>query len=444
MILPFLNRKISSFQIIILGFLGVILLGALLLMLPVSMKSGEPSSFREALFTATSAVCVTGLVVKDTATHWSYFGQLVILLLIQIGGLGVVSVAAFIATLSGKNISLFQRSLLQDSISAHQLGGLVKMNGFIFRTAILIEALGAMLMLPTFCGQYGLSGIWMALFHSISAFCNAGFDIMGEKSGSFSSLTSYATTPGIVLPICLLIILGGIGFLTWDDLARHRLRFQRYRMQSKVILTTTGALILLPLLYLFLFEYQEGSLWERFLLSLFQAVTPRTAGYNTANLSRLSGSGMMLFMALMLIGGSPGSTAGGMKTTTFSVLLANAFSVFRRKKTVQLFERRVEEETIRNAGTVLLLYLLLPLLSAAIISQIEALPIGSCLFETVSALGTVGLSLGVTPELSLPSHLLLIFLMFFGRVGGLTLIYAALDTNPTELSQLPIEKINVG
>ena len=444
MVRQFLKKKLSPFRMIIIGFLGMILFGAILLMLPISVNGTKTASFEDALFTSTSAVCVTGLVVKDTASYWSGFGHALLLVLIQIGGLGVVSVAALIAMVSGRKITLKQRSMLQDSISAHQIGGLVKMNGFIFKAALIAEGSGALLMLPAFCRDYGLSGIWLSVFHSVSAFCNAGFDIMGDKTGPFSSLTSYASDPGIVIPICLLIIFGGIGFLTWNDIVSNKLHFHRYRMQSKVVLTTSAILIIVPQLLLFLFEYNGSPFRDRFFLSLFQAVTPRTAGFNTASLSALSGTGTMLLIILMLIGGSPGSTAGGMKTTTAAVLIANALSVFQRKKSVQMFERRVEDTMVRNAATLFLMYVTLPLVSAAVISICENLPVGTCLFETVSAIGTVGLSKGITPSLGPVSHLILMVLMFFGRVGGLTLIYAAVNINSTEVSQRPVEKINVG
>ena len=250
------RKKLSPFQIVILGFVGVILTGTLLLMLPVSVKGGQGASMEDALFTATSAVCVTGLVVKDTSLYWSGFGQAVILMLIQTGGLGIVSVSAFIAMLAGRKITLLQRSLLQDNFSAHQIGGIVKTTGFIFRTALMAEAAGALLMLPSFCRQFGRHGIWMAVFHSVSAFCNAGFDVMGNRTGAFSSLTHFARAPGVVIPVCLLIITGGIGFITWKDIAENGLRFRRYRMQSKVVLAATGLLIAVPALLLFLFEYE--------------------------------------------------------------------------------------------------------------------------------------------------------------------------------------------
>lgn len=444
MAISLFGKRLTSFQIVIIGFLGVILTGTVLLMLPLSVRDGHGASFEDALFTSTSAVCVTGLVVKDTATYWTGFGQTVILILIQVGGLGVVSVAAFIALISGRKISLFQRSMLQDSLSAHQLGGIVKMTGHLFKIALAAEASGALLMMPTFCRQYGVSGIWLSVFHSVSAFCNAGFDLMGDKTGSFSSLTSYAATPGIIIPISLLIVLGGIGFLTWEDIALNKLHFHRYRMQTKVVLVTTGALILGPTVLLFLFEYAKEPVGRRFFLSLFQAITPRTAGFNTAAFGSLSEAGSLLLITLMLIGGSPGSTAGGMKTTTAAVLLANASAVFQRKKNVELFGRRIEDAALRNAVTLFLMYLTLPLIGAVLISTAESLPLGTCLFETASAIGTVGLSLGVTPSLGIFSHLVLVLFMFLGRVGGLTMIYAAISSKSTNVSQRPLEKIVVG
>jgi len=257
------KRRLSSFQIIILGFAGVILFGALLLMLPISTTAGCVTPFNETLFTATSAVCVTGLVVQDTGSYWSTFGQAVILVLIQIGGLGVVTVAASFALLSGRKISLMQRSTMKDAISAPKVGGIVRLTRFILRGTFLIELLGALAMLPAFCRDYGWRGIWMAVFHSISAFCNAGFDILGTENNLYPSLTGYAGSPGINITIMLLIVIGGIGFLTWDDICENKWRFHRYRMQSKVILVTTFALIVLPALLFFFVDFDALPLGER-------------------------------------------------------------------------------------------------------------------------------------------------------------------------------------
>lgn len=437
--------RLSSFQIIFLGFAAVILTGAVLLSLPVATRTGEATPFFDALFTATSAVCVTGLVVHDTALYWSYFGQAVILLLIQVGGMGVVTVAASFALLAGRRIGLGQRNTMQEAISAPTVGGIVRLTWFIVRGVFLIELVGTLVMLPVFCSDHGAAGIWMAVFHSVSAFCNAGFDVMGGVSGEFSSLTAYAANPVVSLAVMLLIIIGGIGFLTWEDVITHRHRLKRYRMQSKVILTATGALILLPALYFFFFEFESLPTGERVLVSLFQSVTPRTAGFNTTALGSISEVGLLLMIFLMVVGGSPGSTAGGMKTTTLTVLLASAASVFRRRENARLFGRRVEDDTVKHAAAICLLYLVLFIAGGAAISALEGLPLLTCLYETASAIGTVGLSLGVTPTLGGVSRGILVALMFFGRVGGLTLIYATLGGTPkNHLSKLPVEKITVG
>ena len=445
--MPFHRRlacKLNYFQSIILMFAAVILIGAALLMLPISAQERTVTPFHEALFTATSAVCVTGLVVRDTASHWSAFGQAVLMVLIQIGGLGVITVGASFSLLSGRRISLSQRGRMQEAMSAPKVGGIVRLTGFVIRTSLMIEGIGALCMLPVFCRDFGVSGIWKAVFHSVSAFCNAGFDLMGTLDMPFVSLTAYRADPVINLTISALIVVGGVGFLTWDDVRTNRLCFHRYRLQSKVILAATALLILLPTLYFFCFEFKGGTLRERLLLSLFQSVTPRTAGFNTADYTSLSSSGRGLTILLMFIGGSPGSTAGGMKTTTAAVLFANAVSVFRRKESIRFFGRRVEDGVVRNAATIFMMYLTLFFGGAWLISIMEHLPMDACLFETASAIGTVGLTLGITPELGIMSQGILILLMFFGRVGGLTLIYAAVTGNRKNLSRLPLEKITVG
>lgn len=438
------KKHLTSFQIIILGFAGVILAGALILMLPVSSKSGGVTPFIDALFTSTSAVCVTGLVVQDTATYWSTFGQSVILLLIQIGGLGVITVAASFAILSGRKISLMQRSTMQEAFSAPKVGGIVRLTGFVLKATFLFELIGALSMMPVFVRDFGLRGIWMSFFHSISAFCNAGFDIMGTETAKYASMTSYMDNPVINITIMMLIVIGGIGFLTWEDIYTNKHHFKRYRMQSKVIITTTALLILVPTLFFFFVDFADLPIKERVLGSLFQSVTPRTAGFNTADLTAMTGAGQAIIIALMLIGGSPGSTAGGMKTTTFAVLLANAAALFRRKEDPQYFGRRIELGAVKNAATILMMYVTLFFTGAIIISVAEGLPFGACLYETASAIGTVGLSLGITTELGALSQSVLMVLMFFGRVGGLTLIYATLSGTQKNLSKLPQERITVG
>lgn len=441
------KRHLSSAQIIMIGFAAMILLGTLLLMLPISTRNREWASFRDALFTATSATCVTGLVVRDTATYWSLFGQLVIILLIQIGGMGIVTIALAIAMASGKKIGLMQVSTVQDAVAAHNLGGIVKLTKLIVGGTLLIEFIGAALMAPTFCGRFGMAkGMWYAVFHSVSAFCNAGFDLMGVEE-KFSSLTGYSDNVIINVTIMLLIVIGGIGFLTWEDMVRYKVRLKKYRMQSKVVLTVTLVAIVVPAVIFYFMEFRDFSNVserEKILLSFFQSITPRTAGFNTVSFSYMSEAGIMILIILMFIGGSSGSTAGGMKTNTVAVLLSAARSAFCRKEDAHLFKRRIPGDIIKNAATIMVMYLLLSFGAALIMSYVEGLPVLTCAFETVSAIATVGLTMGVTPYLSVLSHIMLIVLMFCGRVGGMTLVFATLTVNKHNVSKLPKERITVG
>lgn len=439
-----IKKRLSSFQVILLGFAGVILLGALLLMLPISSAERVVTPFNEALFTSTSAVCVTGLVVKDTGSYWSSFGQAVIITLIQIGGLGVVTIAASFSMLAGRRISLMQRSTMQDAISAPKVGGIVKLTKFIITGTFIIEAVGAVSMMPIFCKNFGAKGIWMSVFHSVSAFCNAGFDILGTEGNQFCSLTPYTSNPVINITVMLLIVIGGIGFLTWDDICNNKFKIKKYSMQSKIILLTSLILILLPAIYFFVFDYSDYSIGNRLLASLFQSVTTRTAGFNTTDLTKLTRPSQAIMIFLMLVGGSPGSTAGGLKTTTMAVLILNAFACFKRKENVCAFGRRIDDSVIKNAATIVMMYITLFFIGGVSICTIEKLPLVASLFETASAIGTVGLTLGITPKLSLASQLILIVLMYLGRVGSLTLIYATLSGKKQINAKLPLEKITVG
>lgn len=438
------HRHITSFQVIFLGFFLVILIGALILTLPWASRSGRATPFLDALFTATSAVCVTGLVVQDTVTYWSVFGQAIILLLIQIGGMGIVTVSVAMAIISGRKIGLRQRSTMQEAISAPQVGGIVRMTGFILRTTFFIEFLGACALSMVFIPQFGvLKGLWYSVFHSVSAFCNAGFDLMGSDV-PFSSLVGYAANPIVNITIMALIVIGGIGFSTWDDIKERGRHLRRYRMQSKVVLTVTAALLLSGALYFFFCEFSELPLGERILASCFQSVSPRTAGFNTVDLTGISQVGILVTILLMLTGGSPGSTAGGMKTTTVAVLFSTAVAVFQKKESANLYGRRLPATAIRSAATVMLMYMVLFLSGGMIISYVEGVDLLAALFETASAIGTVGLTLGLTTSLGTLSRIILICLMFFGRVGGLTIIFAALSERRAPMSKYPEEKITVG
>ena len=408
--------------------------------LPISSAQGVYTSFLDCLFTATSASCVTGLVVKDTATYWSTFGKVIILIMIQIGGLGVVTMTYALVKLSGRKISLFQRSLVQESVSAEHSGGISNYINFILKTTLLFEGVGALLLSLYFCNEFGLlKGICYGIWHSISAFCNAGFDLMGN----FTSLTRYLGNAYINVVIMLLIICGGLSFATWADVKKHGIHLRRYTLQSKIIISSSILLIVIPSIFFYFYEFKDLPTKERLLASIFQSVTTRTAGFNTTDQSKLSDSGSLVSMILMMIGGSPGSTAGGLKTTTISVLIISSFSVFMQTDNAHAYKRRIDDSTIKAASAIFLLYVSIFILAAIIICEIESLPLIKCLYEIASAIGTVGLTTGITPLFHGATKIILIVLMFFGRVGCLTLIYALLP-RIKETAKLPMEHVNVG
>lgn len=436
-------RRMSAFQLIIAGFAGLIMAGTFLLMLPPATSAPGSAGFWDALFTSVSATCVTGLVVHDTGTYWTFFGQAVILALIQIGGMGVVTIAILIAVLSGRNISLMQRNTLQEAVSAPQLGGIVQMLKVIVLWTLVLEGLGAIVMAPVFVSEFGWErGLWFAVFHSISAFCNAGFDLTGVLAPG-SSLMFYAENPVINATIMVLIIAGGLGFITWADLLVNGLHFQRYRLQTKMILTATAGLIILPAALFYVCDFSSLPDSPRFWASLFQSVTARTAGYNTVDLNIMTEGGRMVLILLMMIGGSPGSTAGGIKSTTFFTLIATAAATFRMKKDVECFGRRIAPISIRHSLTVLLLYIGLLSLGSIFMTYIDGFPILDSAFESASAIATVGLTVGVTADAGPASRDILMLLMFFGRVGGITLIYAMHKDFGNNYVRLPEEKISL-
>ncbi|MCR4688715.1 MAG: Trk family potassium uptake protein [Saccharofermentans sp.] len=435
---------LTGSQTILLGFLVLILAGTALLMLPIATKDRSSTDFTEAFFTATSASCVTGLVVKDTQSTWSMFGQVVILILIQIGGMGVVTITTLLTTLAGRKIGLSTRSTMQEAVSAPNLGGIVRHMSFIIKGTIMFELMGAVIMSPVFIKDFGpIKGIWYSLFTAISAFCNAGFDLNGSY-GAFSSMVPYSNNPVIVITLFCLILTGGLGFITWKDIKDHGFKFRYYSTQSKLIIVCEIILISVPFLLLFFLEYQDLPTKNRILASLFQSITPRTAGFNTTDYNNFSDAGIALTIILMLIGGAPGSTAGGMKITTVAILLIATYSTFRREKTPSVFKRRIPLDIVESAVAVFALDLTLSLSGAMIISRIEDLPMRATFFESASAVATVGLSLGITPDLGTISRYLLIFLMFVGRVGGMTLVFAAIARKRTTSGEYPKDHIAVG
>ncbi|MEG1614929.1 MAG: TrkH family potassium uptake protein [Oscillospiraceae bacterium] len=442
-------RNLSPTKIIMWGYTIIILVGAFLLCLPISSRAGDFTNFFDCIFTATSATCVTGLIVFDTYTYWTIFGQLVIITLIQIGGLGFMTLALSAVTLTKKHIGLHQRYALKESIAAPSVGGVIRIARFILLGSLTIELIGAILLSFRFIPDFGIiRGVYYSVFHSISAFCNAGFDLMGIRA-PFSSLTSYSDSFIINLTISGLIIIGGLGFFVWDDLKTHKFQFSKYKLHTKIVLVVTATLVIGGTIAIFIFEENHGSMahlpwWKKVLISFFQAVTPRTAGFNTVDLNSLSDESQLLTICLMLIGGSPSSTAGGIKTTTLAVMLLSILTELRNKKDIECFKRRIDDQTVRHAYSILTMYLFFFFVSAVLISAIDDVSVSKSIFETASAIGTVGLSLGITPGLSTISHMILAMLMFVGRVGGLTILVAFAKPYPNIASQMPLEKITVG
>ncbi len=443
-------QTVSPMKFILGGYCLIILLGTVLLSLPVAARDGRMTPVTDSFFTATSATCVTGLVRYDTFCHWTLFGQLVILSMIQIGGIGFMTVAILIMVLTRRRIGLGQRSLMQNSISAPQIGGIVRMTKFIALGTLVIEGAGAILLAFDFVPRFGVGkGIYFSIFHSISAFCNGGFDLMGGTTGEFSSLTGMKDNLYVNSVIMLLIFLGGLGFFVWSDVLHRKGRFSRLTLQSKMVLSLSVFLAVFGALGMFLTEYAGNqaagvSLPAQILHSLFASVSARTAGFNTIDLTSMTEPGIFLMIFLMLVGGSTGSTAGGIKTTTLWVLCVSVYATFARKKNIEAFGRRMEEGITRTASCVFMTYLILIVAATTVISAMEGLPILTVLFETTSAMATVGLTLGVTPGLGMASKLILAFLMICGRVGSITMLLAFSSDRKATGSCLPLEKIQVG
>lgn len=447
--IPHIFIQMSPMKILLMGYCLIILSGSLLLSLPFASRTSEGTAFSDALFTATSATCVTGLIRFDTFQHWTLFGQIVILCLIQIGGIGFMTVAISLISLTKRKIGLSTRFLMQESIAAPQLSGIIRMTKFVLLGTAMIEGTGALLLTFHFCPKFGfIKGVYYSIFHSVSAFCNAGFDLMGTEE-AYSSLTAFSGNWYLNLIIMSLIVIGGLGFFVWQDILSAKFSFSKMHLHTKLVLTVTACLIISGALFFFLLElggavFQDLPVNERILTSLFQSVTCRTAGFNTVDLAQTTESSQFLMLCLMMIGGSTGSTAGGIKTTTFAVLIMSVFTIFRKKKNIEGFGRRMEEGVTRTASCVFTLYLFLSLFSAMIIAKIEGITLLSSLFECVSAIGTVGLTLGITPDLSFISKILLILLMLFGRVGSITMLLAFSKDRRTISSKLPVEKIQIG
>lgn len=446
-----LNRArhhLSQTQFIAYGFFCIIMIGTLLLMLPLASRDGRSEPFLNCLFTATSASCVTGLVVADTWSQWSLFGQLVILTMIQIGGLGFITVGVFISIILRRKIGLKERGLLQESVNTLQIGGVVRLAKKIIIGTCIFEGTGALLLAIRFIPQFGfLKGVFYGIFHSISAFCNAGFDLMGNQQ-PYSSFVAYYDDWLVNLVIMSLIVIGGIGFIVWDDLSRHKLRFKKYMLHTKIVLVTTLILIFGGGLLFYIMERDNllvgMNTSGKILTSLFSSVTARTAGFNTTDTAALTDGSKLLTIILMFIGGSPGSTAGGIKTTTLVVLLLCVHSNIKQTYGVNIFGRRLEDDAVKRAGTILTINLLLALTASLVIMALQPLGFSDILFETFSAIGTVGMTTGITRALHPISRVIIILLMYCGRIGSLSFALAFVQSKRKAHIQQPAEAINVG
>lgn len=443
------RRRLTQTQTIALGFLTVILCGALLLMLPISAKNGQSTDFLSCLFTATTSTCVTGLIVVDTFTHWSIFGQCVILTMIQIGGMGFMTMGVAVAILLRRKISLKERGVLQESMNVVQIGGIVRLAKKVAIGVFLIEGIGALIFAIRFIPMLGVGkGIYYSIFHSVSAFCNAGIDLMGFE-GEYSSFVNHYGDPIINLTIMALIIIGGIGFVVWDDITKKKWHFKQYMLHTKVVIMFTFILIIGGALLFYIFEkdnlMKDMSTGETILASLFSSVTPRTAGFNTIDTAGLSNGSKLLTCVLMFIGGSPGSTAGGIKTATVMVLIVYVWSNIRGSGKFNIFKRRLDDDAIKKASNVLCISLVLAVTALiAICGMQPELPIGDVIFEVCSAIGTAGMSTGVTRELTTVSRVIIILLMYCGRLGSMSFAMAFTESKKNVPVKLPTEKIMIG
>jgi trk system potassium uptake protein TrkH len=439
--------KRSTTRLVALGFALIIVIGTMLLSLPISVRSGQPN-IMNALFTATSATCVTGLIVADTYQNWTTFGIIVIFTLIQIGGLGFMTIGVYISIILKKKIGLKQRENLQESVNSMEIAGVVRLARKIVQGTFLIEGIGALLLSTRFIPRFGLQrGIAFSIFHAVSAFCNAGFDLMGYEE-AYASLVSFEGDVLVNMVVMFLILTGGIGFIVWDDLMRNKWHFKKYLLHTKIVLTFTIGLTVIATIAFLVLE-NHGVLVgltpvEKALGAAFCSVTPRTAGFNTTDVAGLSNAGKLLTILLMFIGGSPGSTAGGAKTTTIVVLLLYAVAMIRNHEDINLFGRRLTDDVVKKANAVVVTNFMLAALAAVIIMAMQPFDMADVLLEVFSAINTVGMSTGITRDLNTVSRLILIVLMYCGRLGSLSFALVFAQKNTSDTIRLPQEKIIVG
>lgn len=440
--------ELSRLQTIALGFLLIVLVGTLLLMLPFSTRQGESTTFLNALFTATSATCVTGLVVYDTYLHWSLFGQIVILTLIQLGGLGFITIGIYGMSVFQKKIGLKNREFIHDSLNLIHIGGGVKIVKRAIKGTFIIEFIAALLLSTSFIPEFGIvKGIYYSIFHSVSAFCNAGFDIMGVY-GEYSSLTHFYDDPVVIITISAVILIGGIGFIVWNDICDHKFNFKKYLLHTKIVLTISAVLVIGGTV-LFLITERNTVLADmagkdKLLSALFLSVSPRTAGMNSVDIASLSGAGTILNILFMFIGGCPGSTAGGIKVTTIATVYFFLVSYIKKDKGYKVYKRSLDDDTIKKANTVIFVNLVLAIFATFVISLNQNLDLTKVVVECFSAVGTVGITAGITRDLTLISKLVVIILMYCGRVGSLSFALVFSDKRKIPDIRYPVEQIVIG
>lgn len=444
-----LRLKLFPVQILAIGFALIILTGAILLSLPISSRNGGSFDFINGLFTATSATCVTGLSVVDTYSQFNFFGQLVIMLLIQIGGLGFMGIAMTFSFAAGTKISIFQRTLLMESLGSFHLGGVVKVIKRMLIGTAIIEGLGAVIIALRLIPKVGVAeGIWMGIFHSVSAFCNAGFDIMGIFEPG-TNLMLFSGDPIILITVMVLIVTGGIGFIVWNDIIVHKTHFRRYPLHSKIMISFTGFLILGGAIMFFLMErdsaFSKMSTGNQILNSFFASVTPRTAGFNSVAYSDMSTGGRFLTMVLMFVGAGPGSTGGGIKVTTFVTLILSIYSNAKNYNDLSIYKRRLPADAQRKALSSIAAYMSMVIGCTFILLVLNpTFTSESCFFESLSAMGTVGLTMGITPELGVISKLCIISLMYSGRLGSIAVAMSIVRKKMIPKISYPEEKITLG
>lgn len=442
------SKNLSGTQLLAIGFFLLIMCGALLLMLPISSRDGTWTPFMTALFTATSASCVTGLILVDTYTHWSTFGQITIISLIQIGGLGFITIGTAVALLLRRKIGLKERGWIKESFNVLDIGGVVRLIRLVLKGTLLFEGVGAIILSLRFYPKMGLGqAIYYGIFHSISAFCNAGFDLMGRYE-PYSSFTSYYDDPFVNFTICALILIGGLGFIVWSDIREHKWHFRKYALQTKMVLSASAVLVFGGALLFYMIEgdklFADMDMTGKICSSFFCAVTPRTAGFNTTDTGALSEGGKLLSIILMFIGGGSGSTAGGVKMATVFVLLLHLRSTLLRTTGTNIFGRRIEDSTVTKASALLCTYLFCSLAATLAICSMQNFAIGDTLFEVISAICTVGMTTGITRDMNLVSQIILVFLMYIGRLGSLSFALSFTDhKKPTHIMQ-PVERISIG